>query len=100
VADSNERLGTRCWLLVSVPRPQVPQIRVGHEPQEIAQFGDIQLAILIAVGLLELSLEKAQQLTLTYRAFVGITGGLSNVVGHEHTLDSWEYCPSGPIKML
>jgi hypothetical protein len=58
---------------------------VGHEPQEIAKFGNIQLAILIPVGLLELSFEKAQQLTLAYRAFVGTAGCLSNVVGHEHT---------------
>jgi hypothetical protein len=56
---------------------------MGNEPKEIAQFGDVQLAILIAVGHLEFSFEKAQQLSLAYRAFVGTVGGLSKVVGHD-----------------
>jgi hypothetical protein len=70
-------------LAVSVPRTKRSQIRMGNEPKEIAQFGDVQLAILIAVGHLEFSFEKAQQLSLAYRAFVGTVGGLSKVVGHD-----------------
>jgi hypothetical protein len=47
-------------LAVSVPRTKGSQIRVRHEPKKIAQFGDVQSAILIPVGHLEFSFEKAQ----------------------------------------
>jgi hypothetical protein len=47
-------------LAISVPRTKDSQIRVRHESKKIAQFGDVQLAILIPVGHLEFSFEKAQ----------------------------------------
>jgi hypothetical protein len=69
-------------LAVPVPRTKGPQIRVGHEPKESGQFGDVQLAVLIPIGHLEFGFEKAQQLSLAYRAVVATVGGLYQVVGH------------------
>jgi hypothetical protein len=69
-------------LAVSVPRTKGSQIRMSHEPKEIGQFGNVQLAVSIPIGHLKFSFEKAQQLSLAYCALVGTSGGLSHVVGH------------------
>jgi hypothetical protein len=55
---------------------------VGHEPQKIAEFGDVQLAISIPIRHLEFRFEKAQQLSLAHRAFVVAALSFSGIVGH------------------
>jgi hypothetical protein len=54
------RMSVMRVLPVSVPRTKGSQIRVRHKSKKIAQFGDVQLTILIPVGHLEFSFEKAQ----------------------------------------
>jgi hypothetical protein len=42
---------------------------MGHEAKKVAQFGDIQLAVVVAVRRLKLCFEKAQQLRFADGAF-------------------------------
>jgi hypothetical protein len=67
---------------VSVPRTKRAQIRVCHEPEKIAQFRDVQLAILVPVGHLKLRLDKAQQLSLAYFAVIVAAAALSGTLHH------------------
>jgi hypothetical protein len=55
---------------------------VGHKPQKIAEFRDVQLAVSIPIRHLEFRFEKAQQLRLAYRAFVVAAGSFSGIVSH------------------
>jgi hypothetical protein len=53
------RIGAVRSLAVSIPRTKGSQIRVSHEPKEIGQLRDVQLAVLIPIGHLEFGFEKA-----------------------------------------
>jgi len=59
---------------------------VGHEPKKIAQLGNVQLTILIAVCHLEFRFEESQQLRLGYRAFILTSGDCFRVVDHDENL--------------
>jgi hypothetical protein len=50
--------------------------------KKIAEFGDIQHAVLISVGHLEFSLDEAQQLVLTHGAFVVLTVAMAGAFVH------------------
>jgi hypothetical protein len=70
IRDSAGRNMMRASLAVPVPRAKRAQVRVCHEAKKITQFRDVQLAVLIAIGHLELRLDKTQQLSLAYLAVI------------------------------
>ncbi len=45
---------------LATPTVKFPQIRMRHESQEIREFGNVQLAIPVAVGHLEPGLDEAK----------------------------------------
>jgi hypothetical protein len=58
---------------------------VGHKPQKIAEFCDVQLTVSIPIRHLEFRFEKAQQLRLAHRAFVVAAGSFSGIVSHDQS---------------
>jgi hypothetical protein len=66
--------------------------------KKIAEFGDIQHAVLISVGHLEFSLDEAQQLVLTHGAFVVLTVAMAGAFVHVGT--SNDDCPRRHLKKL
>jgi hypothetical protein len=69
---------------------------MGDEAKKIAQLGDVQKTVSIAVGHLEFGLDEALQLTLAYRALVALTGALVRVFCHIGS--SIEDCPARNLK--
>jgi hypothetical protein len=66
--------------------------------EEIAEFGNIQRAVLISVGHLEFGLDEAQQRALTYRTFLVLSVALVGVFVHVRACN--DNCPRRRLKKL
>jgi hypothetical protein len=67
---------------VAVPRTKGSQIGVCHETEKVAEFSNIQSAIAIPVGDLELRFDETQQLVLADGAIINASADLSRRFDH------------------
>jgi hypothetical protein len=64
-----------------IPGAERAKVRVGYEAQEVAEFSDAQLTVVVAIRHLEFRLEKVQQLRFRHCAIILARRALLRVVG-------------------
>ena len=65
-----------------IPGAKRTKIRVGYGAEEVGEFGDAQLTVVVAIGHSKLHLEKMQQLRFRDGAFILARSVMLRVVGH------------------